>query len=229
MSSMVDPPTNLHPPPTGWPARWDRMSYANYTVMGVVAIVFLAGVTGGFYVKRGEDSSSSFNIGRSDEAIDLDKLPDEQTSITWSDYVTEGGQDHILWNADGTWFIKEMELVVTWTDESPMPRHQNMPDKFELAIGSTTGENETIQGESSVSTLLGEARLRIKFDDYILTTELTGVELPIGAVQGDINATVSCIEAGDEEPINIGILTFPDNGNNFDAILIIYYKLYERS
>ena len=39
MNSMVDPPTNLPPPPTGWPARWERMSNLNYAVIAVVVIV----------------------------------------------------------------------------------------------------------------------------------------------------------------------------------------------
>ena len=76
---------------------------------------------------------------------------------------------------------------------------------------------------------MGEVRIRIDFDNYILTTELTGVEMPLGAVEGVINATVTCVEAGDEEPINIGVIIFPDSGNDFSAQLIVYYKLYERT
>jgi hypothetical protein len=229
MDSLVDPPTDLPPPPTGWPPRWDRMSNMNIAVIAVVVLVFLSGVVGGFYVKRGEDQSTSFNTGQPDEVINLDKLPDEQRTFPWTDYAAEGGTRTILWQADGTWFIKEMELVVTWTDESPIPRHQNMPDVFEVAIGSTTGENESAQGESSVSTLMGEVRIRIEFDNYIITTDLTGVEMPVGAVEGDINATVTCVSAGDEEPINVGVIIRPDDGNDFTAQLIVYYKLYERT
>ena len=166
---------------------------------------------------------------QTDEVIELDRLPDEQRIFNHPDSATEGGVRSILWQPDGTWFIKEMEMVVTWTDETPMPRHQNLPDVFEAAIGSTTGENVTATGESSVSTLMGEVRIRIEFDDYILTTDLTGVQMPLGAVEGAINATVTCLSAGDEEPVNIGVITLPDDGNEFTAQLIVYYKLYERT
>jgi hypothetical protein len=230
MTSLVDPPTDLPPPPTGWPARWDRMSTANYLVIGVVIIVLLAGSGGGIYIKRGEDTSSSINTGQRDEVIDLSRLPDEEVAIPWADYAAEGGSPRpIIWQPTGTWFIKEMELMVQWTDEEPNFRHQNLPDVMEISINSSTGEGDSTTGASTTTTRQGEVRLRVEFDQYILTTDLTGVDLPDGAVEGAINATIACTEAGDQEPTGFGFLTFTDGGNDFTAILRIFYKNYDRS
>ena len=122
-----------------------------------------------------------------------------------------------------------MELFITWTDETPFFRHANQPDIMEALINTTTGEGNTAQGSSNTATLQGEVRLRVEFDQYILTTELTGIEVPDGAVEGSINATIACIEAGDQTPSSFGVLTFPDDGNDFSAVLRIWYKNYERN
>ncbi len=229
MESLVDPPTGLPPPPTGWPPRWDKMSNGNYIVVGLVAVMIIFGLPSGYYMKRGEETESGFNTGRDVTVIDLAKLPDQEHSFTWNDYAAEGASRPILWQPDGVWFIKEMILVVTWTDEEPFFWHENQPDIFEVRIFSSTGEEVVAQGSSTTTTLSGEVRTRIEFDQYILTTDLTGVGLPSGAVEGDIGVNVTCTEAGDQEPVTIGFLTFTDDGNDFAAVLTVEYKLFERS
>jgi hypothetical protein len=228
MNSMVDPPTDLPPPPTGWPARMDKMSNANWIVVVLACIVLVSGMAGGVYIKKGVDAGSSINTGQQQTIIDLNELKDEQRTFTLGDYAAEGASRPILWQPDGVWFIKEIEIVVTWTDEQPRFNHVNTPDTFEVEVNSTTGEGATQSGSSMTTTLQGEVRLRIEFENYILTTD-PGLELPSGAVEGAINVNITCTEAGDEEPANIGIFVFPDDGNAFDAVMIVHFKLFERN
>lgn len=228
MSSMVDPPSGLPPPPTGWPARWNRMSVNNYIVVGVALILVFGGLIGGVRVKGAEGGSSEFNPIKDTETVVLDELPDMQRTFDFSDYAAEGATRGFLWQADGVWFIKGMTLRISWTDEEPMPRHENQPDTFEGAINATTGESASQTGASIASTRTGQLTTYIEFEKYILTTDVTGLELPVGAVSGSITVNITCVEALDSEPIGIGILTFTDDGNDFTAQLIVDYKLYEK-
>ncbi len=230
MESLVDPPTDLPPPPTGWPARWEKMSMANYMVVAVAALLVIAGLAGGVSVKGGEDTSSDFNPVNQDVEILMSELSDEEQifSIT-EEYINEGSIKNFLWQADKPWFIYNMELVVTWTDESPYPRHSNQPDTFEGAINASNGESVASEGSSSSSTLTGEMRTSIKFDKYILTTSIIGVILPPEVVEGSISVNITCIEAGDQLPVGPGLLTFNDDGNIISATLIVKYKRMEQS
>ena len=228
MSSLVDPPSGLPPPPTGWPARWNRMSTNNYIVVTVAVILVFGGLIGGVRVKGAEGGSSEFNPTKDTETVVLDELPDMQRTFDYSDYAAEGATRTFLWQADGVWFIKGMTLQISWTDEEPMPRHENQPDTFEGAVNSTTGESVSQTGASIASTRTGQLTTYIEFEKYILTTDVTGLELPEGAVSGSVTVNITCVEALDSEPIGVGILVFPDDGNDFTAQLIVDYKLYEK-
>jgi hypothetical protein len=229
MESLVDPPTDLPTPPTGWPARWDRMSTSNMVVVGIAVILVLAGVAGGIKVKGGEDTVSDFNTSDGDKDILLKDLKDEERVFsTTNEVANEGDTRYILWQPDGVWFIKSMELVVRWTDEEPYPRHENLPDTFEGVINATTGEEATAQGSSSSTNLMGEMRLPLTFDNYILTTDVTGLVLPAGVVKADINVTLRLVECGEQPPVGAGFITFPDTSNSYDADLIVRYKLLDQ-
>ena len=230
MESLVDPPTDLPSPPTGWPARWDKMSVPNYVVVAVAGLLVIAGLVGGISVKGAEDSSSDFNPIPKDVEIVMSELPDDEMVFSLSEeYITEGSIKNLLWQADGVWFIYNMELVVIWTDESPYPRHTNLPDTFEGAINASNGEGIVSEGSSSSSTLTGEMRTSIKFDKYILTSSITGVVLPPEVVEGSISVNITCVEAGDQVPVGAGLLTFNDDGNTMSATLIVKYKRLEQS
>lgn len=230
MESLVDPPTDLPIPPTGWPARWDRMSTANMIVVGVAAILVLAGIVGGFSIKGGEDLSSDFNIDKKDDEVILKDLKEEERVFRITDdYANEGETKQFMWQPDGVWFIKSMELVVRWIDETPYFRHENMPDTFESVINASTGEEFRAQGSSSSTSLMGEMRLPITFDKYILTTDVTGLVLPPEVVEGEINVTLTLVECGDQPPVGAGFYTFPDNGNLYSAELIVKYKVLDQS
>ncbi len=230
MESLVDPPTDLPTPPTGWPARWDKMSVPNYAVVAVAGLLVLAGLVGGISVKGAEDSSTDFNPIRRDVEIEMRDLPDEETVFTVAEeYINEGSLKNFIWQPDGVWFVYHMELVVKWTDETPYPRHSNLPDTFEGTINASNGEGVANQGSSSSSTLTGEMRTSIKFDKYILTSSLTGVILPPDVVEGSISVNITCLEAGDQVPIGAGLLTFNDDGNTMSAELIVSYKRLEQS
>jgi hypothetical protein len=226
MNSLVDPPTELPTPPTGWPAKWDKMSTANIAVVAVAVLLVIVVFPVGIKVKAMEDTSTSFTHDSTNDLVDLDSLSDEERSFMYNDYAADGATRAVLWQPDGAWFIKSMELVVTWTDETPFFRHENLPDTFEGAINASTGEGIVGEGSSTTTTLTGELRTHIEFDKYILMTELPGIELPAAVVKGDITVNITCVEAGDQEPIGAGFLTFADDGNDFSATLIVRYKAY---
>ena len=157
-------------------------------------------------------------------------LPDEEVLFPiGEEYINEGSLKNVLWQADGVWFIYKMELVLRWTDETPYPRHSNMPDTFEGAINASNGEGVANQGSSSSSTLTGEMRTSIEFDQYILTSSITGVVLPPDVVVGSISVNITCLEAGDQVPVGVGVLTFNDDGNVMSGDLIVSYKRLEQS
>jgi hypothetical protein len=228
MTSLVDPPTGLQDPPTGWPANWGKMSTANYAVVGVAALLILVSLAGGFTVKAKETSSSEFNPTGGDDYVDLSELSDERRTFTFNDYAAEGASRPFLWQPDGIWFIKRMEMVVTWTDESPFFRHENLPDTFEGLISAGTGEEVVGNGSSQTSTLAGELRCSIEFDNYILMTSVPGLELPPEVVVSNMTVSITCTNAGDQVPIGTGFLEFADDGNSFAATLNVDFKQYER-
>lgn len=230
MESLVDPPTDLPSPPTGWPARWEKMSVPNGAVLAVAGLLVLAGIIGGISVKGAEDTSSDFVPTPGHEEIVMSELPDEEAAFPLSpEYINEGSIKNVLWQPDGIWFVYYMELYVSWTDETPYPRHTNMPDTFEGAIDASNGEGIVKEGSSSSSSLTGEIRMSIDFDQYILTSPLTGVILPPDVVEGSISVNITCKEAGDEVPMGAGFLTFNDDGNTITATLIVKYKSLEQS
>jgi len=226
MSSLVDAPTGLPDPPTGWPANWGRMSTANIAIVAVAALLVIAGFASGYYVKGKENTSSDFNPTNNDDLVDLDELSDEQRSFTFSDYAAEGGTRAFLWQPDGIWFIKRMELVVTWTDEEPFFRHENLPDTFQGTINCSNGEGANGEGSSS-STTQSELRCIVEFDNYILMTSVPGLNLPPEVETADITVNITCVEAGDQVPIGTGFLEFADDGNAFTATLNVDFKQYE--
>ena len=229
MNSLVDPPTGLPDPPTGWPANWAKMSTANIAVIAVAAILVISGFASGFYIKGKDDPSSDFNPTDTGDVVDLNELSDEERSFIFNDYATEGATRPFLWQPDGVWFIKSMVLVVTWTDETPFFRHENLPDRFVGAISSSTGENATGEGSSVTTTLNGELRCMIEFNDHILMTTVPGLELPPEVVEADIGVNITCEEAGDQVPMGPGLLTFTDDGNEFSAALTVHFKQYEKN
>jgi hypothetical protein len=229
MNSLVDPPTGIQDPPTGWPANWSKMSTANIAIVVVAVIVVLAGFGSGFYIKGKQGSSSDFVPTDEGDLVDLSELSDEQRSFSFNDYAAEGGTRAFLWQPDGIWFIKRMELIVTWTDETPFFRHENQPDTFNGLISASTGEEVLGTGSSTTSTLQGELRCSIEFDNYILMTSVPGLELPPEIVVADIAVNISCVEALDQVPIGGGFLEFADDGNAFAATLNVDFKQYERN
>lgn len=229
MESLVDPPTGLPTPPTGWPPNWSRMSTANIAVVAVAVLLVLVGTVSGGWVKGKENTSSDFIPTGNGEIIDLDELSDEQRSFTFNDLATEGASRPFLWQPDGVWFIKRMELYVTWDDESPFFRHENLPDTFDGRIAAGTGEEIVGTGSSATSTLHGELRCSIEFDKYILMTSVPGLDLPEEVIKSNVTVNITCTEAGDQVPIGTGFLEFPDDGNSFSATLNVDFKMYERS
>ena len=229
MNSLVDPPTGLPDPPTGWPANWAEMSTANIAVIAIAAILVISGFASGFYIKGKDDPSSDFNPTDTGDVVDLDELSDEERSFIFNDYATEGATRPFLWQPDGVWFIKSMVLVVIWKDEDPFFRHENLPDRFVGAISSSTGENATGEGSSVTTTLNGELRCMIEFNDHILTTTVPGLDLPPEIVKADIGVNINCEESGDQVPMGPGLLTFPDDGNAFSATLTVHFKQYEKN
>ncbi|UCC93781.1 MAG: hypothetical protein JSW25_03700, partial [Thermoplasmata archaeon] len=229
MNSLVDPPTGIQDPPTGWPANWSKMSVGNIAIVAVAVIVVLAGLGSGFYVKGKQGTSSDFVPTDDGDLVDLSELSDEQRSFTFNDYAAEGGTRPFLWQPDGIWFIKRMELVVTWTDETPFFRHENLPDTFNGVVSSSTGEEVIGNGSSTTTTLQGELRCSIEFDNYILMTSVPGLELPPEIVTADIAVNITCVSAGDQVPIGTGFLEFADDGNSFAATLNVDFKQYERN
>jgi hypothetical protein len=228
MDSLVDPPTGLPSPPTGWPADWSRMSISNMAVVAVAVLLVLAGTIGGGWVKGKESTSSDFVPTGDGEVVVLDELSDKQRPFPFNDTAAEGANRSILWQPDGVWFIKRMELYVSWDDETPRFRHENMPDVFEGTIAAGTGESIVQTGQSTTTTLHGELRCSIEFDKYILMTSVPGLDLPEEVVRSNITVTIRCTDAGDQVPIGTGFLTFPDDGNSFSATLTVDYKLYQR-
>jgi hypothetical protein len=228
MSSLVDAPTGLPDPPTGWPANWGKMSVMNMAVVGVAVILVLAGLSVGVWAKGKENPSSEFDPTNSDEVVDLSELSDEQVPYTFNDYAAEGGTRSFIWQPDGIWFIDSMELIVTWQDEQPFFRHENLPDTFNGLISAGTGEEVLGNGSSTTSTLNGELRCNIDFDKYILMTAVPGLDLPPEVVVADIMVNITCVEAGDQVPVGTGFLTFTDDGNSFSATLNVNFKRYVR-
>ncbi len=229
MESLVDPPTNLPSPPTGWPANWSRMSNANIAVVAVAVLLVLVGTASGGWVKGKENTSSDFVPTGDGDLVVLDELSDEVRSFTFNDYAADGASRPFLWQPDGVWFIKRMELYVTWDDEAPFFRHENLPDTFEGVIAAGTGESIVGVGSSATGTLHGELRCSVEFDNYVLMTSVPGLELPPEVVKSNITVNITCTEAGDQVPIGTGFLEFADDGNSFAATLNVEFKLYERS
>ncbi|NIP37327.1 MAG: hypothetical protein GWN18_20930 [Thermoplasmata archaeon] len=83
-------------------------------------------------------------------------------------------------------------------------------------------------GSSSTSTLAGELRCSIEFDNYILMTSVPGLDLPPEIVTADISVNITCTNAGDQVPIGTGFLEFADDGNSFAGTLNVDFKMYER-
>jgi hypothetical protein len=227
--SLVDPPTGMPPSPLGWPADWSAMTTAQYVVIAVAAIVMLAGTSAGFYVKRREAAEAGVPIHGGATVIDLRTLPEGSQTYYINDTASEGGIARpIVWLASGTWFVTGMELKVSWTDEPPRAMFTNAPDQFTVAVNTTTGDAKSASGTNDPGTRLGEIKLNVKFDQYIITAPLVGIKMPTGVVEAQINASVSCIIAGDQKG-PLGLLTVPDSGNSFSASLTVYYKYYESS
>ena len=228
-TSFVDPPTGMPPSPLGWPANWSAMTTAQYAVIAVAAIVFLAGTSAGFYVKRGEAAGGGVTIHGGTAVVDLRSLPEGSQTYYINDTASEGGNARaIVWLAGGTWFITGLELDVTWTDEQPRSMFTNAPDQFQATINTTAGNAKSATATNDAGSRQGKIDLNIKFDQYIITAPLVGIKMPAGVVEAQINASVSCINAGDQKG-PFGLLTVPDSGNSFSASLTVHYKYYESS
>jgi len=228
-ASLVDPPTGIPPSPLGWPANWSALTTAQYAVIAVAAIVFLAGTGAGYYLKQREAAEGGIIIHGGATVIDLRTLPEGSQTYYFNDTASEGGNARaIVWMAGGTWFIKGMELEVSWTDEQPRTGFTNAADQFQAAINTTAGDAKSATATDDAGSRMGLIDLAIDFDQYITTAPLVGIQMPAGVVEAQINASVSCINAGDQKG-PLGILTVPDSGNSFSAALTVYYKYYEPS
>jgi hypothetical protein len=227
MESFVDPPTGVPPSPVGWPPNWEVMTTANYAVIGVAVLVMLAGVSSGILVERAQTKEGGMVIDTGEAKLDLRTLPEGEQSFYFNDTATEQVDARpLVWLAVGVWFIESIEVTVTWTDETPLYSFKNQPDTFSVYVNTTDGDEKLQQGTNDINSGRGEIKLRMDFDMYILTTAPMGFEVPEGAVQGAINVSVGCIDAGDQKG-KIGLLTLPDSGNAFSAVVTLYFKLYE--
>jgi len=227
MESFVDPPTGVPPSPIGWPPNWEVMTTANYAVIGVAALVLLAGLSSGIIVERAQTKEGGMIIDTGETKIDLRALSESKQAFFFNDTATEGTEPRpLVWLAVGVWFINSVEVTVQWTDETPVYSFTNQPDTFSVYVNSTDGDEKLMQGANDINSRRGELKLRMDLDRYILTTEPMGFEMPEGAVQGAINVSVKCIDAADQRG-PAGLLSLPDSGNAFSAVVTFYFKFYE--
>ncbi len=227
MESFVDPPTGVAPSPVGWPPRWEVMTTANYIVIGVAALVMLAGITSGIYVERAQTEEGGMVIDTGETRFEIRELSESKQAFSFNDTATEQADARpLVWLAVGVWFIKSVEVTVQWTDETPVYTFQNQADTFTVYVNTSDGDEKLMQAKNDPNSGRGELKLRMDFDHYILTTEPMGFEVPNDAVQGYINVSVGCVDAGDQKG-RAGLLSLPDSGNSFSAVVTFYFKFYE--
>jgi len=227
MESFVDPPTGVPPSTVGWPPNWEVMTTANYAVIGVAALVMLAGVSSGILVERAQTKEGGTIVDTGEAQLILRELQDGEQSFYFNDTATEQADPRpLVWLAVGVWFINSIEVTIQWTDESPVYSFRNQADTFSVYVNTTDGDEKLMQAANDPNSLRGEIKLKLDCDLYILTTEPMGFELPEGAVQGTIGVYVGCIDAGDQKG-PAGFLSLPDSGNAFSAVVTFYFKLYE--
>jgi hypothetical protein len=239
-ASLVDPPTELPDPPTGWPAKMDKMSLSNWLVIGLVIIVLLSGMSGGYYVKKKEGEESTPEVPDRREVIDLWSLPQESFTFNFAGVTaTEGtAPQNLVWfpTGGGYWFIESIDVVVLWTDEQPNPGMTNDPDLFNATIIADTEESDQpytdyFENQNNPGNFQGEIRVQLSLMDIggqpIMTQELpSDVEMPPGAQQGSVTILVGCIDAGDTRG-PLGLVTIPDTGNVFEARVSFTYRNYQ--
>ncbi len=236
--SMVDPPTALPDPPTGWPARMDRMSIGNWLVIVLVVVVLLSGMSGGYYVKKREAEESTPAVPDRQEVIDLWSLPQESFTFNFDNVMAteNAAPQNLVWTptGGGYWFIESIDVVVIWTDETPNPGMTNEPDLFNATIIASTDEkdyDDYFENRNDPTNYQGEIRVQLSLMDIggkpIMTQELPGdVEMPSEAQQGSMTILVGCISAGDTRG-PLGLITIPDSGNIFTARVKFTYRNYK--
>jgi hypothetical protein len=130
-------------------------------------------------------------------------------SISDSTFIQErSGQTYTIASND-TKIVKNLEITISWEDESGTPlrvrRYRNQPDTFSAILVHPDG-NTTALGEMDDGPIMFD----VSFNETVME-ELYGL--------GDYELVVTCINAGDWEPLFSPLGIWPpisDTGNDVD-------------
>jgi POT family proton-dependent oligopeptide transporter len=115
--------------------------------------------------------------------------------------------------------IDNVIFTLTWTDEpdtSGLGSFENQPDSFSLEVQTPKGKTEGPKSGENTHENQGSISIKIEYEE------------PYEHGTGDYNVTITCTNAGDQEPqINvINLRTEEDPGNNWE--LTVEYKYYQK-
>ena len=109
--------------------------------------------------------------------------------------------------------MAEFTATITWTDEpDSYPRHENQPDELGVEIVAPWGENKSASAKNTYSSSggSGSATVTIQVSQF----KYNGVN-----GTGTWNVTPFAKVCGDNEPKNVGLLKWLDNGNSYSLAI----------
>ncbi|UCE75143.1 MAG: MFS transporter, partial [Methanomassiliicoccales archaeon] len=197
-------------------SMWTKVVTAMVALL-IIPVVIGVGYAGGtdtFFGEEEEGGVIEINWSR-----DYDLMKGGPIVIT--DYTNEGEESVVPVKIEDE-NIKSVTCTLTWEDEpdaSGLGSYENQPDNFEIEIDKPRGGHTGPKSGQNQHGQQGSISIRAEFEPN---------EEPFLNGTGTYNVTITCTDAGDQQPqVNLlGLRTIADNGNDWE--LSVEYEYYQK-
>jgi len=208
-----------------------QMIFAVVILLVVVIVIGAVAMRGGSTAPK---KPSTINVeDLQDWSVDI---PPQTQNLAETESVTFNVADLLGGGTNGTYFIKEVTVTLTWRDEDDVRRlgrmRTNQPDEFEFVINTTI--NATAEGPATMNDVnskagsIGPITMKVSDSgyDYVIVGNSTSLRLPETVTTSDVTVTVHLINAGDFHASGPEALYWNDLGNDFTVKITVSGKMY---
>ncbi len=209
---------------------WCNMESKNDSIMLIMGVAVLLIALMGTAVFEGEPPSGNaflFDVYYSDHSQDI---------VNLQDYTGEGESDMFTTNFTGPLNITRIEFEFTWIDDDTSEANvgglgvQNQPDSFRLTVLDPSGEEQSDEAESDISSEEGIIVLTFEFMEIVQnktensssSAEALSEEITTMNGIGSWIFTIECLDAGNSETTT-GQTTAQDDGNDWNLRVTAFY------
>ncbi|WP_455392050.1 hypothetical protein [[Eubacterium] cellulosolvens] len=196
--------------------RLRKLLKKNYiTATGILIILLFATVLQ-FLAMAGSIEQEQILSAPSGNPSSTPQVQVAQHELLWDGYLDENQEiieiiDISELAPEGKVMSADLAFTLRWTDENDASIvHENQPDGFQLVVvdeaGTLRAASDTVYNDPGSGT--GEINLQFKLD-YTLAND--GEDDPTMVFE----AQIQCSNCGDQETAGLGLLSFSDEGNDW--------------